>query len=103
MIDYILIAVLLISMGLDSYILGLSRKHRQEQSKLNDLLVNRAKDMRERDMLVNLRIDGEITRTDNMIRDLQNDNVHLSNVIERMQHRIEEMDVTLQNLQNQIK
>lgn len=102
MIDYILIAVLLISMGLDSYILGLSRKHRQEQSKLNDLLVSRAKDMRERDMLVNKRIDGEIDRTNNLIAVLQLENAQLASTIEAMQHRLEEMDVTLQNLQNQL-
>ena len=102
MIDYILIAVLLISMGLDSYILGLNRKHRQEQSKLNDLLVNRAKDMRERDMLVNKRIDGEIDRTNELVAGLQRENSELINIIEAMQHRLEEMDVTLQNLQNQL-
>lgn len=102
MIDYILIVVLLLSMSLDSYILRLNRKHRQEQSKLNDLLVNRSKDMRERDMLVNRRIDGEIDRTNEMIRQLQQENLQLGDIIEGMQHRLEEMDVTLQNLQNQL-
>jgi hypothetical protein len=102
MIDYILIVVLLISMSLDSYILRLNRKQRQEQSNLNDLLVSRSKDMRERDMLVNRRIDGEIDRTNDMIRQLQQENLQLGNIIEGMQHRLEEMDVTLQNLQNQL-
>lgn len=98
MIDYILIVVLLISISLDSYILRLNRKQRQEQSKLNDLLVSRSKNMRERDMLVNRRID----RTNDMIRQLQQENLQLGNIIEGMQHRLEEMDVTLQNLQNQL-
>ena len=102
MIDYILISVLLISIGLDSYILGLSRKHREEQSKLNDLLVNRAKDMRERDMLVNKRIDGEIDRTNNLITGLQLENVQLASTIKAMQHRLEEMEVTLQNQLNNV-
>ena len=102
MIDYLLIVVLLISIGLDSYILGLNRKHRDEQSKLNDTLVNRAKDMRERDMLVNKRIDGEIDRTNGLVTGLQRENSELTQTIEAMQHRLEEMDVTLQNLQNQL-
>lgn len=102
MIDYLLIAVLLISIGLDSYIFRLNRKQRLEQSKLNELLVNRSKDMRERDMLVNRRIDGEIDRTNSLVSQLQTDNAELYRTIERMQHRMEEMDVTLQNLQNQL-